>query len=82
MEQDEENETPVRIENYIEYTIPGLSEEQFQQHFRVSRPVFENLLSHVHNKIAKVLVIGRDRISSERQLLAVLWLLATPDSYR
>lgn len=72
----------VRIENYIERVVPNLQAQQFQNHFRISRATYIKLLPVVNNLIQKQTNIGRHRIDVERQLLAVLWLLATPDSYR
>lgn len=73
---------PCRISNYLEETIPSLTAQQFQQHFRITVDAYENLLNMVGPNLSKRVLIGRSRVTVEKQLLAVLWLLATPDSYR
>lgn len=45
------------------------------------RLTFEYLLSKIHAVLDKP-HLGRPSISTDKQLLSVLWLLATPDSYR
>ncbi|GAB1867340.1 Protein ALP1-like isoform X1 [Camponotus japonicus] len=72
---------PTRILGYMEHTIPQLHREQFRKHFRVT-PTTYNLLEQ---KLASALQgdIGvKSHIPVRKQLLAILWLLATPDSYR
>lgn len=73
---------PLRILDYVERTIPNLSHKQFQCHFRISRQTFLLLLPAINQLIKKPNENGRKQIDPERQLLAVLWILATPDSYR
>lgn len=75
-------QTPVRIENYVENVIPHLTETQFQSHFRINRRTYNTLLGLLNNVIKKKSVLGRPTVNLEKQLLSVLWLLATPDSYR
>lgn len=93
-DEDDENEYEIlekcyhiRIQNYVENIISSYSDNVFQSHFRLSRSVFYNLLipmietsytkvkTHIHKT-------GRPEIPIQKQLMAVLWLLATPDSYR
>jgi len=72
---------PTRIVGYIEHTIPQLDREQFRIHFHVT-PTTYNLLEQ---KLASALQgeIGvKSHLPVRKQLLATLWLLATPDSYR
>ncbi|KAI4454177.1 hypothetical protein MML48_10g00015058 [Holotrichia oblita] len=71
-----------RMKNYIEHVIPKYSEHDFQSHFRLTRPTYEFLLRLVVPLLAKECNLGRPHINYEKQLLATLWLLATPDSYR
>ena len=75
-------EAPPRINFFVERIANNYNSDEFQQNFRMSREAFDNLLgffnTHLH------LVRGGDnlKISSQKQLLAVVWILATPDSYR
>ncbi|KAK5644582.1 hypothetical protein RI129_005882 [Pyrocoelia pectoralis] len=72
----------IRIDNYLEKVIPNLSEKQFQMHFRINYLAYDKLLHVITTEIKKNNNIGRPLIDIHRQLLAVLWLLATPDSFR
>lgn len=72
----------LRLTGYIEHIIPGYSAKEFKSHFRISRQSFDKLVPIVDSKIEKICLLGRPMIPTERQLLATLWILATPDSYR
>lgn len=74
--------TPQRIENYMERIIVNFTAEQFQQHFRITVDTYENLLGIIELQLRGQETIGRPRVNVEKQILAVIWLLATPDSYR
>jgi hypothetical protein len=69
---------PLRIVGYVERIVPVLTNRQFQMHFRVSRSSFEKMVPIIKKETA----VGRPRIDIQKQLLCVLWLLATPDSFR
>ncbi|KMQ86288.1 nuclease harbi1 [Lasius niger] len=71
---------PLRLEGYVERIIPLLTKDQFRKHFRMIPNVFENLEA----LLGPVLSVtnGKAVIPVRKQLLATLWLLATPDSYR
>ena len=72
-----------RIENYIETIVANCNNKEFQQHFRVTRIQFQQILLKVMGSLERLDgSVGRLRVSAEKQLMAVLWLLATPDSYR
>ncbi|XP_012543585.1 putative nuclease HARBI1 isoform X2 [Monomorium pharaonis] len=75
--------TPTRITGYIDNVVLNYTSVQFQQHFRVPLYTFENLLQ----MIGCMLIgddnrQGRPMIDPRKQLLSVIWLLSTPDSYR
>lgn len=72
----------VRIEKFVENTIPRFSTKQFQEHFRLKPTVFHSLENKLGHLLLRQGVIGRVTTSVTKQLLATLWLLATPDSYR
>jgi hypothetical protein len=44
---------PLRIVGYVERIVPGLTNRQFQMHFKVSRSSFENFVPIVENIIKK-----------------------------
>jgi hypothetical protein len=73
---------PLRIVGYVERIVPVLTNRQFQMHFRVSRSSFEKMVPIIENIIKKETAVGRPQIDIQKQLLCVLWLLATPDSFR
>lgn len=75
-------EKAIRVEGDVEYTIPRLSAKQFKEHFRIQPAVFDNLENRLGNMLIRQEATGRSTVSVRKQLLATLWLLATPDSYR
>ncbi|EFA05817.1 hypothetical protein TcasGA2_TC008599 [Tribolium castaneum] len=72
---------PQRIENYIEATISGYTKQEFQQHFRVTIEAYEQLLQTVGPYLMRQAATGRSTVQVEKQLLSVIWILVTPDSY-
>lgn len=72
----------VRINLYMENVIFNYNDTQFKSHFRISRYCFEVLLGLIGTTLLRQSPIGRRTINPQKQLLAVLWLLATPDSFR
>ncbi|KAJ1530202.1 hypothetical protein ONE63_005129 [Megalurothrips usitatus] len=78
-----ESEKPVRNEEFFELTIPRYSDSQFRQHFRLTRTTYQNLEHMLGPALdGHEILTGRPRIEVRKQLMSVLWLLATPDSYR
>jgi len=73
---------PRRIEGYVEEIIPRLSNKQFREHFRMLPETYELLEQKLSNALSNQNNNGRPMIPIRKQLLASLWLLATPDSYR
>ncbi|KAI4457565.1 hypothetical protein MML48_7g00015981 [Holotrichia oblita] len=74
---------PSRIENFVEITVENFTNKEFQENFRISRKTFFNLLQRLTPSLERNEGLrGRNRIPVDRQILSVLWLLATPDSYR
>lgn len=71
-----------RIEGYVENVIPRLNGKQFKEHFRISPAIFETVENRLGNLLSRQSAVGRLTIPVRKQLLATLWLLATPDSYR
>lgn len=76
-----EREIP-RCENYYEITVPRYLPEEFQSHFRMTPDAFHTLCRHIIPRLKTTDSKGRPIKNSEKQILAVIWLLATPDSYR
>ncbi|KAK3909075.1 Protein ANTAGONIST OF LIKE HETEROCHROMATIN PROTEIN 1 [Frankliniella fusca] len=73
---------PVRNENYFDLTVPRYTDKQFREHFRLSRTSFVNLENWLGPHLQGNEDSRRPRIEVRKQLLSVLWLLATPDSFR
>jgi len=77
-------EKPNRIVGYME-NIANFRNIEFQRHFRLSIEAFEYLLEQIgpllksENENKQT---GRPLIETRKQLLSVIWILATPDSYR
>lgn len=71
----------VRIEGYVENTVPRFNAKQFRENYRMLPSTFELL----ENRLGPILVGdcgNKPCIPVRTQLLASLWLLATPDSFR
>lgn len=73
--------TPLRIQGYCDLVMK-LNSKTFQMHFRMSRATFEALLEKIDKFLINNNNVGRSTVDPRKQLLAVLWLLGTPDSYR
>ncbi len=70
---------------YYERVVLKLSDRTFRSHFRLTRSTFNNLCHLLGPIIARNCDGqdgGRPNTSIEKQILPVLWLLATPESYR
>jgi hypothetical protein len=63
-------------------TTSGSTDAEFKADFRISRNTFEKLLIRIGPTLEASCDTGRKKMKARKQLLAVLWLLATPDSYR
>lgn len=74
--------TPARVEGYILDIIPGMTNKAFPEHFRMTPSTFESLETRLGPALFITNNTGRLMIPVRNQLLSVLWLLATPDSYR
>jgi len=72
----------VREQVYVNEIIPRFSDEVFRQHFRITRTTYENLEQRLTPALTKTEKEGRPMIPVRIQLLSVIWLLATPDSFR
>ncbi|XP_052129406.1 uncharacterized protein LOC127750850 [Frankliniella occidentalis] len=59
-----------------------LGDPSFQWHFRVNKPVFELLLQEVGNYLVDNNLLIREKRPVAHKLLMVLWIMATPDSFR
>lgn len=76
------NKKPTRIQHYVEVTVKSYTATQFQQNFRMTVDAYEVLLAAIGPELKRQGVTGRNTTDIEKQTLAVIWLLATPDSYR
>ena len=72
------------LKGFAEKVVPLMSDEEFKQHFRLSRSTFENFLVALENKVSSEFSgnVGRHTVCADKQILITLWMLATPDSYR
>ena len=73
-----------RIKHYVESTVPGYTNLEFRQHFRMNIATYEQLEGRLleSQSLVNTSGTGRHCIHHRKQLLAVIWLLATPDSFR
>jgi len=71
-----------RVEGYVENIIPRFCTKQFKEHFRIEVSVYDTLENKIGNLLLRQNTSGRSTLPVRKQLLATLWLLATPDSYR
>lgn len=77
----QKGDKPIRITLYLENVIANYNSMEFQSHFRMTFETFEHLLS-ILNPILERHTSGPLSVPPKKQVLAVIWLLATPDSYR
>lgn len=72
----------VREQLYMNEIVPRFSDKVFRQHFRMTKTTFENLERRLTPALIRIGRKGRPMIPVKKQLLSVIWLLATPDSFR
>ncbi|KAK7474793.1 hypothetical protein BaRGS_00033974 [Batillaria attramentaria] len=77
VERKKERNPDARIENFVEVVVPKYSDNQFKEHFRMYPDAFEVLCQW----LAPYLPTEKT-LSHEKKLLATLWLLGNPESYR
>lgn len=77
-----EKKVPSRIKYFIEHTVFNSTAKEFQSHFRITRQTFEWLYVMISPHLQSSRSNGRQTIDAQKQILSVLWILATPDSYR
>lgn len=73
---------PTRNQDFLIQTILNFTNKQFQEHFRLSPTSFERCLDICGPLLKKTCIDGRQGTDEQLQLLSVIWLLATPDSFR
>ncbi|CAL1671601.1 unnamed protein product [Lasius platythorax] len=73
---------PHRIEGFIERVVDMSTASEFQSHFRVTVTSFQWLLNRIAPLLESTRAAGHQTTDPKRQLLAFLWLLATPNSFR
>jgi len=71
-----------RIEGYVSTIVCDYAGKQFREHFRMKRDTYENLERILTPDLIRNTENGRFTLDVRTQLLSVLWLLATPDSFR
>lgn len=73
---------PSRQEGYVENVVSRYLPDEFQEHFRISASTASNLENLISPLLIRDGLLGRTTIPPRKQILSVIWLLATPDSYR
>ncbi|XP_050517915.1 putative nuclease HARBI1 [Diabrotica virgifera virgifera] len=73
----EERQQVTRNEQYYEYTIPRYTNDDFREHFRMSRVTFERLF----NCIRAVHHIEDRLVPLEKKLLFTVWVISKPESF-
>ncbi|KAK3910836.1 Protein ANTAGONIST OF LIKE HETEROCHROMATIN PROTEIN 1 [Frankliniella fusca] len=59
-----------------------LGDPCFKLHVRMSRGLFESLTGTLHNHLVRTGKLRRERTPLQDVVLMVLWLIATPDTFR
>lgn len=67
---------------YVETLVENYNSVEFQQNFRIIRPVFERLNAMYAPYCAEILDTSKSTISTKTQLLSIIWLLANQESFR
>ncbi|XP_052814020.1 putative nuclease HARBI1 [Mya arenaria] len=76
-------ENATRSINFFEETIPRYSFDEFRQHFRLTRPSFEIILTYLGSMEGQGPTNkGRKQIPLEKELLVTLWYLGNLESIR
>nr|CAI5863194.1 unnamed protein product [Callosobruchus analis] len=79
----ENRRIPPRIKGFINSTVHNYNAKEFQSDFRVTRETFNVLKDKLSPYLKRAEAsTGKFQVPVDDQLLSVLWLLATPDSYR
>lgn len=77
--QSQEKREIKRTDRFMLVNVPIFSSQTFRENFRVTRQAFNWL----HEKVAhhlKTFFYGPQQLSAEKQLLASIWILSTPES--
>nr|XP_034195060.1 putative nuclease HARBI1 [Osmia lignaria] len=72
----------LRLQNFAEKIIQNYNNQQFKDHFRMSRSIFYYVLNIIKSSVTRSGKTGHKTISPEKQFLIAIWKMATPDSYR
>jgi hypothetical protein len=71
---------PPRLTGYVERIVPGYTENEFRENFRMPRIAFEKLLHIIGLRLEDTRT--KKYFSIEKDLLATIWILANQDTYR
>jgi hypothetical protein len=74
------NEAPLRLKHYVDRVVPGYTDIEFQENFRMSREAFEKLLIIVIQRMDEPR--AKKYSSVKKDLLATIWVLANPEALR
>ncbi|KAJ8937894.1 hypothetical protein NQ314_011662, partial [Rhamnusium bicolor] len=67
--------------SFVQEIVNSFSDEEFKRNFRLTREAFNWVQSQIKDKLDTNSKY-KANIPSEKQLLAAIWILSTPDSYR
>ncbi|KAK9679284.1 hypothetical protein QE152_g40143 [Popillia japonica] len=75
----QKSDKPPRVTNYVESVVSSFTGDQFQSNFRMSYEAYIHLLRLISPQLIRR-ESGPHNIPAGKQLLAVIWILSTPDS--
>lgn len=73
---------PPRLYGFTEFVVPQFNSREFQGNFRLHPATAKELENLISLHLTRHGKDGRLTVPPRKQMLAVIWLLATPDSYR
>ena len=73
----------MKIGNFVEDVVHKYSDKDFKKHFRINRGIVYELIDQLEgsNFLPKY-NFGREKISSEKACLLMLWYLANQETFR
>ncbi|CAH1373259.1 unnamed protein product [Tenebrio molitor] len=83
----EENDVLEKVDNFAEYTVPHMTDRQFQMHFRLTVETFEDLLQKMYAVRAEYInnnnvKHGFPRTILEKEAMIMIWSLSNQECFR
>lgn len=72
----------MRIESYVDRVVNKFTSCEFQQNFRMPPEAFEKVFALVGSTLGNDTGMVHNSNILKRDMLAVIWLLVTPESFR